>query len=625
MKEPPLPCPERPGPRAKDHCDYLLDSIDAQLNQLQAQVHNAEIKGSSDNEMASFNGSKGISNLADLGGCPVNRNVDASSEKDLFSLREEYTWRLSHLLDLEGKPDDQSQSDSVRTEDFAAKFKKGLVDPLLKSDGEEDVFAGRILPSGLGPLECSARDWAEKVDPSQLWEDPEVVADLCSTRKQPLKKASEEELEQVSALDSKDPPSLVLQSRVRSLESLGGKISSFCKESSNDITNTARDHSARERILFYRPLGLEEKLTGLEMGVSGETAFGGTQQRRDGLEDSFEQIQDARENSISPFIIEDLSPSLQTAQGTALGMSMSDAGASPRKVGQSCQGERQHDCPRDLSDIACLCPINVPHKRCVLVSSGEVRGGFSSPGCMDPLITFDIGKRQRPAPSRLKTSTCGTNAPGDFQQPLGLGCEGRAKQNRTTIACTERHGEALERMAYGDLSAECHKPQCGLNSGCRGRYVAGHSTEKPHSPQSVSGRNVGSSDTGIKEEEQKEASELLCQSSSPRRWTPRETEDLGWKRTKREACSSCKDLKLEEEKLLQKKSEIRQADVTLHNVLQEKKHVALELGALHKTLEESYKEAKRLDLCLKQHQTKVEEARYWRWGSLALADVRWVA
>lgn len=38
MEQPPLFPPERSGSWAKDHCDYLLDSIDAQLSQLQVGV-----------------------------------------------------------------------------------------------------------------------------------------------------------------------------------------------------------------------------------------------------------------------------------------------------------------------------------------------------------------------------------------------------------------------------------------------------------------------------------------------------------------------------------------------------------------------------------------------------------
>lgn len=53
--------------------------------------------------------------------------------------------------------------------------------------------------------------------------------------------------------------------------------------------------------------------------------------------------------------------------------------------------------------------------------------------------------------------------------------------------------------------------------------------------------------------------------------------------------------------------------------------MALEQEALHKTLEESQKKVKKLDLCLKHQHTKVEEARYWGQGSVAVASNRQVA
>ncbi|KAL8180554.1 UNVERIFIED_CONTAM: hypothetical protein K2H54_027516 [Gekko kuhli] len=586
MKEPPAPCPARSGPRAKDHCDYLLDSIDAQLNQLQARRPSAEIKDSGNNEMASFNGLKGNSSPADLSECSMDRNVNTSSEKVLDPLREKCTWRLAHLLDLEGTAENQSQSDSVCTEDFADKFKEGLVEPLLNSDGEEDVFAGRILSYGFGPLECTARDQAENVGPSQFWGDPEAASDSSSINA--IRQQSLEQLEQALPLGSEKPPSLVCQNRVGSLESLGGKISSFCKESSEGTTNAKTGSSMWGRILFPRPLGLEEKLVGLEMGISGETAIMGLQQRRDGLE----QLRDSHQNSNSPLLIEDLcsAQSLQTAQRATVRKSMLNAEASSRRVGQSCQEEGQCHCQRGLSSITCLCPL-------VLASSGRVRGGLISPLCLCPLIACDASKRQRPTPPRLGTSTGVANAPGDFQQPLGPYSKGSAKHNRTTNACTERHREALELMAC-------------------------HGTEESHLLQEDVGRDSGPSDTDTEEEEEKEESELLCQSSCHRRW--RREEPSGWKRAKGGAGGSWKvllatadslkarnlqDLKLEEEKRFRKKSQIQKADATLCKTLQEKKRVALELEALHKTLEESQKEVKRLDLCLKQHHTKAEGAR----------------
>ncbi|XP_061459255.1 centrosomal protein of 164 kDa-like [Rhineura floridana] len=54
MKVPSALYPERPGPRAKDHCDYLLDSIDAQLSQLQIQGPSGPTKGVGDNGKASL-------------------------------------------------------------------------------------------------------------------------------------------------------------------------------------------------------------------------------------------------------------------------------------------------------------------------------------------------------------------------------------------------------------------------------------------------------------------------------------------------------------------------------------------------------------------------------------------
>ncbi|XP_077163895.1 uncharacterized protein LOC143822528 isoform X2 [Paroedura picta] len=575
MKEPPVPCPERSGPQAKDHCDYLLDSIDAQLSQLQTWGPSAEIKDHRDSETASCNGPKGSSSPADLSVCSVDRNLNTSSEKDPVSLWEEYSWHLAHLLDLDGPAENQSQSDSVCTEDFADKFKEGLVTPLESSEEEEDVFASGILPCDFGLMECTARDQAENVGSSQLWGDPKTATDSSSmnaARQQPLG-----ELERALSLGLKQSPSLVLQ-KARSLESLGGKISSFCKESSEGTTNTKRNSSTWDRILLPGPLDLEEKLVGFERGISGETAIVGPQQRRDGLGDSLEQLQDTHQNSNCPLLIQELSPDqpLHTAQGAAVRKTMLDLEASSRRVGQSCPIEGRCHC---LSGTASLCPIKAPRNSLVLASPGEVRGGFISPWGLYPLIAFDTGKSQRSTPSRLRTGACRTNASGDSQQPPGLSREGSAKQTRTTNACAERH---------------CEGP--GLTTCC--------STKKPCLLQRNLGRALGSSDADIGEEEEKEESELPRQSNSHRRWALRAKGLSGWKRSEGGAHSSCQgssravrhgagplteafladvvnlegsimklqqDLILEEEKLLQKKSLIREADATLHKILREEK------------------------------------------------------
>ncbi|KAH0625497.1 hypothetical protein JD844_015038 [Phrynosoma platyrhinos] len=347
------PPPPRSGVWAKDHCDYLLDSIDAQLSQLQAQ---GPIKGNSRNGSAPLDGTMGVSKAADLGGCDGDGDGEASPAEDSSSQTEEDTWWQAHCLDLEGSLEDQSRSDSVCTEDLAATFQAGLVDLLLNSDseGEEDAFALAIIPRNI------QQSQAESTNPSQ---DSKSTSDSVrkQTRVPSVKDVLRPECGQDSLIPcSEEPPSPCAQCRMWSLESLGEKISLLSQKDSEGTTNPAwRKGLQPQRILNLGELGGST-------GISEEKAFWEPGQRSKTFVASSEWIQDLHENSSSPLLIGDLDPwpPLEVAVGP---VKMSDHIAPTRTIQPStkvCLSPRR-DSLRSLGsrdegaveeELARLCP-----------------------------------------------------------------------------------------------------------------------------------------------------------------------------------------------------------------------------------------------------------------------------
>nr|XP_028565082.1 coiled-coil domain-containing protein 88B-like isoform X3 [Podarcis muralis] len=599
--------PERPGPWVKDHCDYLLDSIDAQLSQLQEP--SGIIKGSSDSGKASLKKTAGTDATADLGGCSGVRDREASPGEDPSSWEEDCAWWLVRFLDLGTALGDRSRSDSVCTEDFAAKFNEVLVDPLPGSEEESSALA-----LDLGPLKCATRD---PVNTSSPFADYEAALDCLSVdsaRKQGIaqlpKGGSEEEWDQEKDLAgrSRDAPPLYIPHRIKSAESLGEQISWLSRKWSTDET--------WKRVFQLTPLSSGKGSLGSE--ISPRSIFLGPQQEQRGSEDSFEWVQDPHENTESPLLLEDLRPSqLLPASNVKTVLD----GGSPSVGTAGCGHPKETSCPRGSLDVACLCTI-----RASLVPSNEEDGGGSkTPLCLYPQGAWDSGKTQRPAEIGMDSGA--TRATVYSHKALGSasdGCMGCRKEWIMHPHCTDGRNEALESKECGSLGAQHHDPQSELNQGWmesfQGKPVAGEVTRSQEGlstglsvkksllpPQRDLLRSPSCSDGGSKEEDEEFA--RLCRTSESWKWDASRGSEPSGKRAELGGYRNLEALELEEEKLSQKRAQIREADVSLQSVLQQKKHVALELETFREALEKSQREARRLQLIMEEKRSQADEAR----------------
>ncbi|CAI5797585.1 Hypothetical predicted protein [Podarcis lilfordi] len=588
--------PERPGPWAKDHCDYLLDSIDAQLSQLQEP--SGIIKGSSDSGKASLKKTAGTNATADLDGCSGVRDREASPGEDPSSWEEDYAWWPVRFLDLGAALGDRSRSDSVCTEDFAAKFNEVLVDPLPGSEEENSALA---LDSG--SLKHATRDPVNTSSPFADYEAASDCLSVDSARKQGIaqlpKGGSEKEWDQEEELagSSRDAPPLCIPRRIKSAESLGEQISWLSQKWSTDETWKTRGLSSGEG-----SLGSE---------ISPRSIFLGPQQEQRGSEDSFEWVQDAHENTESPLLLEDLRPS-QLLPASNVKTVLDGGSPSVGTAGSGHPVERS-SCPRGSLDVACPCTI-----RASLVPSNEEDGGGSkTPLCLYPQGAWDSGKTQRLALSRIGLDSGATRATVYSHKAPGSandGCMGCRKEWIMDAHCTDGHNEALESKECGSLGSQHHDPQSELNQGWmepfQGKRLAATSLSVKKSllpPQRDLLRSPGCSDGGSKEEDEEFA--RLCRASESWKWDASRGSEPSGKRAELGGYRNLEELESEEEKLLQKRAQIREADVSLQSVLQQKKHVALELETFREALEKSQREARRLQLIMEEKRSQVDEAR----------------
>ncbi|XP_043354300.1 uncharacterized protein LOC119843811 [Dermochelys coriacea] len=320
--EPPS-CPETAGTRAKDGCDSLLDSIDTQLSQLQGP--GAGVAGGHTNGDTSLEWSPNASWTAETEGCYVNQDGTSWGEAGP-SRKEEYGWRLLHLLGSEQAPEnleDQSDSNSVCTEDFAARFRDGMVDPLVNSDGEGDVPSGDF-PAGDSAEEGSVPSVkARSTGLSPSTETCEAVAE-----------GREGDLPLALSSSMEGPQSLSSRTRRESLESLGDRISRLSQLNTMDIPSSMDTGKASSMGSRAPRLALPERVETSEESIPWP------------LEGSSRWVQDSQEKSLpfsSPLLVEELGPSqpLRALVATASGTRAWARESQPVRTALSTFGRRQ--------------------------------------------------------------------------------------------------------------------------------------------------------------------------------------------------------------------------------------------------------------------------------------------
>ncbi|XP_074462290.1 uncharacterized protein LOC141750667 [Larus michahellis] len=137
------------GSWARERCDPGLDPADARLS----QRHSAGAQGAGGGiSPGTFLTGSWVAELEGHGaGCPRG---DASPVP-----REQRCRGLAQPLGSQPSPGDCSSSSSIRTEDFAARFREGMVEPLLFSEEEDEEPAGDVPAEGgdLGRDESAGR------------------------------------------------------------------------------------------------------------------------------------------------------------------------------------------------------------------------------------------------------------------------------------------------------------------------------------------------------------------------------------------------------------------------------------------------------------------------------------
>ncbi|KAG6923356.1 hypothetical protein G0U57_020905, partial [Chelydra serpentina] len=374
----PLSCPKTAGTRAKDHCDSLLDSIDAQLSQLQWQGSGAGVAGGHTNGDTSLECSPNTSWTAEMEGCCANQDGTSWGGADP-SRKEEYVWRLMHLLGAEQAPEnlgDQSNSNSICTEDFAARFREGMVDPLVNSDGEGDVPAGGFPDSA--EEGCVMGIEARTTGLSPAVETCEAAAEgftLSTARRQHILQRFEEGLEGdlplVLSSSVEGPQSLNSRTRRESLESLGGRISRLSQRNTMDIPSSTDKGKASSTGSRAPGLAPPERVE-----ISEESIPCPLQQGGEGLEGSSRWVQDSRENSLpfsSPLLVEELGPSqpLRALGASPSGMRAWARESQPVRTAQSPSGRRQTEYGHVWSDSPSHAAPTAAHGSPSLASKGE--------------------------------------------------------------------------------------------------------------------------------------------------------------------------------------------------------------------------------------------------------------
>ncbi|XP_058889284.1 plectin-like isoform X2 [Acipenser ruthenus] len=243
--------------RPRDHCDYLLDAIDAQLSEMQAPSPSG--RGIAERASYKYTAETSRTEHEEPRLCSSTQNKEASQAEQSQqeggdSKKEQYKWRLKQLLgseqtDAPGYQSDLNTTESVCTEDFITKFKEGMVDPQSDFSGElsSDDGTPGCSPSGERSSKRTSEESAakpesflsiSKASTAEREADNEIVV-LNTARRLDIVQQFKQDLEsdlQGTVAEVEETPGTGLLSRNRrdSLESLGGRISRLSQSNTPD-------------------------------------------------------------------------------------------------------------------------------------------------------------------------------------------------------------------------------------------------------------------------------------------------------------------------------------------------------------------------------------------------------
>ncbi|XP_056393249.1 trichohyalin-like isoform X2 [Hyla sarda] len=235
-----LPMPLLSDERHRDHCDYLLDALDEQLDQLQSQPSfKSSVRNTTKDTCATVSCAD-KQQLHEVNAYEAKDDVtsDASEQRrDSDSKKDEYKWRLSQLLGSEQTMGEEYQSDansaeSVCTEDFAVKFKQRMVEPMASSEAHENA------QYGTGETMV---DYSESRSLLLPVSDDSPVDHLNTARRedilQQFKEELEDDLQAALTKNVEDQASGRYRERKDSVESLGGQISRLSQANHSQLSS----------------------------------------------------------------------------------------------------------------------------------------------------------------------------------------------------------------------------------------------------------------------------------------------------------------------------------------------------------------------------------------------------
>ncbi|XP_058850753.1 trichohyalin-like isoform X2 [Acipenser ruthenus] len=265
--------------RPRDHCDYLLDVIDAQLSEMQAPSPSG--RGTADSASYKYTAETSRTEHEEPRLCSSTQNKEASQAEQSIqeggdSKKEQYKWRLKQLLgseqtDAPGYQSDLNTTESVCTEDFITKFKEGMVDPQSDFSGEPSSDDG--TPGCSPSCERSSKKTSEEsiVEPESFLSmastaereaDNEIVV-LNTARRLDIVQQFKQDLEsdlQGTVAEVEETPGTGLLSRNHrdSLESLGGRISRLSQSNTPDsLSILGKERSVAHSSVAYSSNPLE--------------------------------------------------------------------------------------------------------------------------------------------------------------------------------------------------------------------------------------------------------------------------------------------------------------------------------------------------------------------------------
>ncbi|XP_078523182.1 uncharacterized protein LOC144792163 [Lissotriton helveticus] len=262
-----------PGQWPKDHCDFLLDAIDAELDQMQSHNHVSRVPGRVTEDFDSCGADSHMTEMegrdenAFIGATGNTSNNTADQDEDKDTKREEYKWRLTQLLGTHeagnmGYLSDSNSADSVCTEDFVAKFREGMVDPKMNSATEIDHEIAPLFHFEATVFKDSQSAEDNRPEASAGITHLATLADNCNTagdtfsinteKRQDILQQFRTELQNTLNLTVTTNGGKKTRYRTNSQESLGGRISRLSQ------TNVSRSQS-----LLYEDLMSNVESSGL--------------------------------------------------------------------------------------------------------------------------------------------------------------------------------------------------------------------------------------------------------------------------------------------------------------------------------------------------------------------------